>query len=89
MQYPKKSHPGRAGRKPRPTLKAKGIWCGQITDEQRDFIIQRLSPDERFCALWAAANKALHTDGGVVPPNQPDPSNKSKPVKKVRTPRRR
>ena len=47
-----------AGRKARPTSKAKGIWCGQITDEQRDFIIQRLSPDERFGALWAAANKA-------------------------------
>ena len=47
-----------AGRKARPTLKAKGIWLGQITDEQRDFIIQWLSPDERFGALLAAANKA-------------------------------
>ena len=47
-----------AGRKARPTSKAKGVWCGQITDEQRDFIIQWLSPDERFGALWAAANKA-------------------------------
>ena len=36
-----------AGRKARPTSKAKGIWCGQITDEQRDFIMQWLSPDER------------------------------------------
>jgi hypothetical protein len=47
-----------AGRKARPTSKAKGIWCGQITNEQRDFIIHWLSPDERFGALWAAANKA-------------------------------
>ena len=47
-----------AGRKARPTSKAKGIWCGQITDEQRDFIMQWLSPDERFSVLVAAANKA-------------------------------
>jgi len=47
-----------AGRKARPTTKAKGIWCGQITDEQRDFIIQWLSPDERFSVLMAAAKKA-------------------------------
>ena len=56
-----------AGRKARPTSKAKGIWCGQITDEQRDFIIQWLSPDERFSALWAAANKAC-TGRGLQPP---------------------
>lgn len=47
-----------AGRKSRPTLKAKGIWCGQIANEQRDFIMQWLSPDERFSVLMAAANKA-------------------------------
>jgi len=55
-----------AGRKARPTSKAKGIWCGQITDEQRDFIMQWLSPDERFGALWAAANKAYTRRGGTV-----------------------
>jgi len=55
-----------AGRKARPTSKAKGIWCGQITNEQRDFIIQWLSPDERFSALWAAANKAYTRRGGTV-----------------------
>jgi hypothetical protein len=49
-----------AGRKARPTLKAKGIWCSQITDEQRDFIMQWLSPDERFSVLMAAANKACN-----------------------------
>ena len=47
-----------AGRKARPTTKAKNIWCGQIPNEQRDFIIQWLSPDERFSVLMAAANKA-------------------------------
>lgn len=47
-----------AGRKSRPAPKSKGIWCGQITDEQRDFIMQWLSPDERFRVLMAAANKA-------------------------------
>ena len=52
-----------AGRKARPTSKAKCIWLGQITDEQRDFIIQWLSPDERFGALWAAANKACSRTG--------------------------
>ncbi len=52
-----------AGRKVRHTSKAKGIWCGQITDEQRDFIMQWLSPDERFGTLWAAANKACTRRG--------------------------
>lgn len=55
-----------AGRKARPTSKSKGIWCGQITDEQRDFIIQWLSPEERFGALWSAANKAYTRRGGTV-----------------------
>ena len=47
-----------AGRKARPTLKAKGIWLGQITNEQRDFIMQWLSPEDRYGVLMAAANKA-------------------------------
>jgi len=47
-----------AGRKARPTSKAKGIWLGQITNEQRDFIVQSLSPAERFNVLMEAANKA-------------------------------
>lgn len=55
-----------AGRKARPTPKAKGIWCGQITDEQREFIMQRLPPDERFSVLWAAANNASTRRGGTV-----------------------
>jgi len=56
-----------AGRKLRPAKKSKGIWCGQITDEQRDFIMQCLSPDERFSVLMAAANKAC-TGRGLQPP---------------------
>jgi len=47
-----------AGRKSRPSAKSKGIWLGQITDEQRDFIMQWLSPEERYSVLLAAANKA-------------------------------
>ncbi|HEU4345383.1 MAG TPA: hypothetical protein VFU31_27845 [Candidatus Binatia bacterium] len=51
------SRPG-SGRKSRPVPKAKGIWCGQITDAQRAYIIERLTPDERYQALAAAAEKA-------------------------------
>ena len=47
-----------AGRKSRPSSKAKGVWLGQITDEQRDFIMQWLSPEDRYGVLMAAANKA-------------------------------
>ena len=47
-----------AGRKARPSAKSKGIWCGQISQEARDFIIQHLTPDERFQVLMAAANTA-------------------------------
>lgn len=45
-----------AGRKARHTPKARGVWCGQITDEQRDFIMRWLPPGERFSVLMAAAN---------------------------------
>lgn len=55
-----------AGRKSRPAPKSKGIWCGQITNEQRDFIMQWLSPDERFSVLMAAANTASTRRGGTV-----------------------
>jgi len=67
-----------AGRKSRPSSKAKGIWLGQITDEQRDFIIQWLSPDERFGALWAAANKACSGRVGTEAKN----SKPSKPTRR-------
>ena len=47
-----------AGRKARPSPKSKGIWCGQISQEDRDFIIQHLTPEERYQVLMAAANTA-------------------------------
>ena len=47
-----------AGRKARPSSKSKLYWCGQHSEEDRDFIMQWLSPDERFSVLMAAANKA-------------------------------
>ncbi len=47
-----------AGRKSRPTSKAKGIWCGQIPEPDRVFILQWLSPEKRYKVLMAAANKA-------------------------------
>lgn len=59
-----------AGRKARPAPKSKGIWCGQITDKQRDFIMQWLSPNERFGVLMAAANKACTVTGGIRPPEK-------------------
>jgi len=52
-----------AGRKSRPAPKSKGIWCGQITDEQRSFIMQWLSPESRYAVLLAAANKACTRRG--------------------------
>jgi hypothetical protein len=55
-----------AGRKARPAPKSKGIWCGQITDEQRDFIMQWLSPEDRYSVLMAAANKACTRQGQVA-----------------------
>ncbi len=57
-----------AGRKSRPAPKSKGIWCGQITDEQRDFIIQWLSPEDRYGVLMAAANKACSGRVVLSPP---------------------
>ena len=70
------------GRKARPTSKAKGIWCGQITDEQRDFIINNLSPEERFGALWAAANKAC-SGLGVLSPSQALPTPKKSSARRA------
>lgn len=54
-----------AGRKARPTPKSKGIWCGQIADEQRDFIMKWLSPEDRYGVLMAAANKASTPTAGT------------------------
>lgn len=47
-----------AGRKARPSPKSKPIWCGQISEEDRVFIVKWLSPDQRHQVLMAAANTA-------------------------------
>jgi hypothetical protein len=44
-----------AGRPERGEPKSKPIWCGQHTNEQRDLIVQNLTPEERLAALLAAA----------------------------------
>ena len=44
-----------AGRKARSEPKAKPIWCGQISQEDREFIMNMLTPDERFRKLMTAA----------------------------------
>jgi hypothetical protein len=77
-----------AGRKARPSPKSKGIWVGQISQEDRAFIMQWLSPDDRFQVLMAAANKACTLTAGTHRQNgdtQPD----QETVKKVGSPRRR
>ena len=43
------------GRSKRPEPKSKPIWCGQITEEQRQLIIDNLTPEERLDALLKAA----------------------------------
>lgn len=48
------ARPG-AGRNRREEPKSKPIWCGQISDAQRDLIIQNLTPEERLEALLKAA----------------------------------
>lgn len=55
-----------AGRKARSIPKAKPIWCGQISQEDREFIMKWLSPDERFSKLMAAALSAK--EAGTRPP---------------------
>lgn len=50
--------PGKSlGRPPRSEPKAKSIWCGQITEEERELIISKLTPDERRQALLKAAKE--------------------------------
>lgn len=54
-----------AGRKARPSPKSKSIWCGQISQEDRDFIIQHLTPEDRYQVLMAAANTASSRTVGM------------------------
>jgi len=46
-----------AGRPRRPGPKAKPIWIGPISEDQRQYIIERLSPQERLVALLDAAKR--------------------------------
>lgn len=55
-----------AGRKARPISKATPIWCGQISKEDKAFIVKHLSPEERYQVLMAAANTASTRRGGTV-----------------------
>jgi len=71
-----------AGRKARPSSKSKLYWCGQHSEEDRDFIMQWLSPDERFSVLMAAANKACKRRG-----DSSAQESIIQKVKRVRTPR--
>ena len=43
-----------AGRPPRQEPKARPIWCGQMSEQDRAFIMDTLAPDERFDALMDA-----------------------------------
>jgi hypothetical protein len=70
MMTPRGGNRERAGRKSRPAPKALAIWCGQISPEQRDFIMRWLTPDERFGVLWAAANTASTGQVTPVPSSQ-------------------
>jgi hypothetical protein len=50
--------PGKTlGRSRREEPKAKPIWCGQISEEQRALIMEKLTPEERLEALLTAAAK--------------------------------
>lgn len=44
-----------AGRPPRQEPKSRAIWCGQMPEEHRALILERLTPDERHEALLDAA----------------------------------
>ena len=44
-----------AGRKPRSLPKSTPVWVGQLTKEQREYIVANLTPDERYQALLKAA----------------------------------
>ena len=46
-----------AGRPKRQEPKALPIWCGQISDEDRALILERLTPQERHAALMREARK--------------------------------
>ena len=45
----------RLGSPPRDEPKSRPIWCGQIDEETRQWLMDVLSPEERFAALHLAA----------------------------------
>ena len=49
----------RAGRKPRNAPKSKPIWCGQMSEQDRALILERLTPQERYTALMREARKEM------------------------------
>ena len=59
------ARPG-AGRKPRQGPKSKPIWCGQMSEQDRALIIERLTPQERYAALMREARKE-RVNGKAVP----------------------
>lgn len=71
-----------AGRKARPSAKSKPIWCGQISQEDRAFIVKWLSPEDRYQVLMAAANNASSglLDGHTEKPAKVTKSKTIKPA---------
>ena len=55
------------GRPRRKEPKTRAIWCGQISKDDRDFILTALTPAQRYQALIQAARIA------AKPRNQPTP----------------
>ena len=40
-----------AGRPPRQEPKSRPVWCGQMSEDDRALILERLTPQERYQAL--------------------------------------
>ena len=53
------ARPG-AGRPARGEPKARPIWCGQMSPEQRDLILNTLTPRERYGALMYFVERAIN-----------------------------
>lgn len=58
--------PNQTGRPRRSESKALSIWCGQISAEQRQLIIDTLTPEERLAALLAAVQAKTAVGGECV-----------------------
>lgn len=51
-----------AGRPSRSEPKSKPIWCGQLTDAERDLILKTLTADERGQVLLHAVEEKQHAN---------------------------